>query len=223
MIMQARSFVLFTLLTACGSSSAPPADAGTPDAGTTPDAAGDAPLVLDLPGEADAPSAPDAAGDLPPSADAATDLLSAGSVKFILRNETGKTIYIQQGGFWTLARAGMRLNPEDGCGVCNCDAPGCAVCGKALDVALPLDPGAMQTWQWNGLNWAVRPGGKNLGGAVNIDCEYPEAVAAGPLTVVARYSFTKEDRPPESLVGPTVAVEQTFQFPPAGDVVLVAR
>jgi hypothetical protein len=220
--MNARPFVLFTLLTACGSSSSTPPDAGTPDAGT-PDAGGDAALVPDLPGEADAASAPDAAGDLPASADAAADLLPAAPVKFVLRNETGKTIYIQQNGYWTLARNGVAVRPEDTCEYCNCQAAGCAVCGRALAVALALDPGAMQRWEWNGVNWAVRAGGKPLGNGMTIDCEDPEAVAAGPLTVVAQYSFTKEDKPPESLVGPTVPVEQTFQFPATADVVLVAR
>jgi hypothetical protein len=29
--------------------------------------------------------------------------------------------------------------------------------------------------------------------------------------------------PPESVVGPTVPVERSFQFPPGADVVLIAR
>jgi hypothetical protein len=209
--MNASPLVLVTLL-ACGSSTSSPQDGGMP-----PDGAADVLLV------------PDAAADLavgldgPADLDDGHDTLATTAVKFVLRNETGKTIYLQQEGFWTLTREGTRVRPEDTCEVCNCAAAGCAVCGAPLPVVLSVDPGAMQAWEWNGLDWAIVPGGKDLGAGRTINCEEPRAVPAGPLAVQVLYSFTKEGPPDGSHVGPTVAIEQTFQHPPTADVVLVAR
>jgi hypothetical protein len=216
--MNARPLVLFACLAACGSGSSGPADTGTTADAATVDAgaAADAPAPLDV------PASPDVTGDSPASTDLVPDAAPATPVKFILRNETGKTIYIQQGAFWRLQREGMQLQPEHECGLCNCQDTHCLVCGKALDVAVPLDPGAMQSWAWDGRTWRImRVGTSPVTGM--LDCEYPEPVPQGPLVVQAFYSFTKEDKPPESLVGPTVVVEQTFQLPAAADVVLIAR
>jgi hypothetical protein len=212
--------MLAFLLAACGSSGAP---APGPDAGVPTEGGA---VSSDGPGAPDASVAeagsPDASTLEAGPADAGTarDGAAATAVHFVLRNETAQTIYIQDQAFWSLSRNGQALRAEDTCEYCNCGGPGCAVCGKALDVAVAIAPGATRAWDWSGFDWALHP---MVSPGLNLECEQPEAVGPGPLQVRVTYSLSKVDMPPESRIGPAVVLNVDFQHPPPAEVVLVVR
>ena len=82
------------------------------------------------------------------------------------------------------------------------------------------------TWRWpsrpappgpgtgRGLHWALHP---MVSPGLNLECEQPEAVGPGALQVRVTYSLSKvEDMPPESRIGPAIALALDFQHPPRG-------
>lgn len=229
-----QTLLLSTLLAlGCGENGATPVnidgavDAGTPVADGPRPADGplavDGPLAADGPLAIDAPPAADAppAGDTAPARDAGFEVGGARPVRFSLRNDTGQIIYLQAGAFWGLSRDGQLLPAEDTCEYCNCPDPGCAVCGKPLDMTIAIAAGASQTWEWAGLQWLLRDRG--LPGVPGLQCEDPVAVAPGPLQLRVTYSLSKMDEPPESRIGPALKQEMTFQHPPPGEVLMILR
>jgi hypothetical protein len=192
----AISVFVLLLGAACASDGAQPAPA-PPDAGA----------------DAAAPDAPAVA------ADAGAEAPRGALVRFSLRNETGKVIYLQSGGYWTLMRGGQLVRAEPSCEYCDCNGPGCAVCGVALAEVITVPAGATHGWEWAGFHWALRTGIKP------VECEEAESVAPGPLLLRTTYSFSfsRTDSPPESRIGAPISVDTTFEFPPTADVIIVAR
>jgi hypothetical protein len=215
--------MLAFLLAACGSSGAP----ATLDGGGEGGATTDAPAAPDAAGP-DAATPDGVARDVateagPADAVVSGDAPTTAAVHFVLRNETGQTIYLQDNAFWTLWRDGKMVRANDTCEYCNCSGMGgCAVCGKALDVTLAIGPGATQAWEWSGYHWALKPYAQATP-PLNLECEDPEAVGPGPLQVQVTYSLSKVDMPPGSLIGPAISLKLDFQHPPTADVVLVTR
>jgi hypothetical protein len=219
----APTVALFLVL-ACGSSAPSPGaegGAGADGAAATPDAS----PAADVSVTPDAPAADVLVSDTAPPADvvSASDAPSAAAVRFVLRNDTTQTIYLQDNAYWTLWRDGKPLRPNDTCEYCNCGGTGCAVCGQALPVTIAVAPGARQTWEWSGAEWLLKPLMVPGAPQLNLECEEPRAVAPGPLQVRASYSLSKVDEPPGSRIGPAINLMLDFQHPPAGEVVLVAK
>ena len=147
-------------------------------------------------GEATPP--PDAAVPLP-TPDAATPLPAA----FVLRNETGRNIYVQSHRHYEFVRDGKVLLVVGGC----C---GHLECGMSLQRAVEVAPGAEYAWNWDGL-------------ALSSECAPPQPVLPGPLTVRVHYSFTRTGDDLFSTVGATMDVDRAFAHPLAAPVLVVVR
>jgi len=143
-----------------------------------------------------APPPPDAAAPAP-TPDAAVAL----PADFLLRNETGRTIYLQKYRHFELVRDGKVLHVVPGC----C---GHLECGQSIQLTIELAPAAEYAWSWDGR-------------AMADECAPAEAVPAGPLAVRARYSFTRDGDESFSTVGVTMSVDRPFDHPPPTPVLVV--
>jgi len=121
---------------------------------------------------------------------------------FVLRNQTGRPLYIQRDRHFELVRDWRIFPVARGC----C---GARECGQSLQVAVEVAPDTDYGWSWDGL-------------ALADECAAAEPMPPGPLTVRVRYSFTRSGDETISSVGATVAVDQAFVHPPAATVIVIA-
>jgi hypothetical protein len=142
-----------------------------------------------------------------PDAASPADALRVAAVplpaSFLLRNQTGRSIYVQRHRHFELVRDGHVFPVVRGC----C---GGLECGMALEMADEVAPDADYPWTWDGR-------------ALSSECAYAQPLPPGPLTVRVQYSFTRMGDEGLSYVGATVAVDQAFVHPPAAIVEVVAR
>lgn len=149
-----------------------------------------------------APSTPVDRPDTAPPPDAPGDVAVPLPASFVLRNQTGRPLYIQRDRHFELVRDWRIFPVARGC----C---GARECGQSLQVAVEVAPDTDYGWSWDGL-------------ALADECAAAEPMPPGPLTVRVRYSFTRSGDETISSVGATVAVDQAFVHPPAATVIVIA-
>jgi hypothetical protein len=227
-------WLLASLLILTGACADPPAGADT----TLPDAMlsegqGDA-RAADGSDEPDAADAADAASlDAPwiprPEAgplgtDARTPPVHpAVPVSFVLRNESGRRIYIQDGRFWAFSRGGETLRTARNCEICACNSA-CEVCGFVPDSVTAIEPGAEHRWVWDGRLWERQPSGASF---MNGPCDQGSGAPPGAATVTVSYGFSVTSTQrlfvgrPEPIVDQPRSISRTIEHPPAGTVTFV--
>jgi hypothetical protein len=145
-------------------------------------------------------------------------------VGFVLRNRTGRDIYIQKTGlssasFWAVLREGRPIRAEHDCAVCVCQTP-CAVCGRSAAAVERIPAGSAYSWGWTGNEWMADSGDTDR-------CERSRAIEKGRLTVVVVFGRSwRVERSlgaSDALVDEPMSVATDFEFPPNGQVEIVAR
>jgi hypothetical protein len=220
--MKSLSFAFLLVWAGCGSSSSntdgpiTPLDGGGASADTASDGAASDAAGLDQAAPTDRAAPADGVGD------GATDgMVKAAATSFVLRNATGKAIYIQTSGFssqgyWELLRDGKALPVMNTCELCDCAAAGCAVCGRALASVTKLEDGQSQSWDWDGRIWVPTDGIKP------VTCEQESSVSPGPLTLRVTYSFSSRVDTSfgadDVFIGPALTQDLGFGYPPSAPV-----